>query len=471
MTTLKTKLRETANGQANYLNVNEALAQIDQLLQAAALDKDLATPPGSPADGALYIVAASPSGAWTGHATHLAYWLSSVGSWTFVTPLEGWLVHVNDEDQFYKFDGSSWVIFSAAGGGMTNPMTTAGDMIRGGAAGSPTRLGGGANGQAMSMVGGLPAWSSELDSITVTTRLRVTATGANPLGGFINTSLSIPNYTATGFTPALESGEAGRLATTAALTGGLSFNAFTTSSPTALPLFFAAYHGNTAPTSPAITFAAFKHNGTNDRQALASGEIVAQFSNGTNGRLQCLGDGTWRPVGDNTQPLGGASNRWSVVYAGTGTINTSDAREKTEVSPFSSNELEAAKALSREIGTFQWLQSIQAKGADARTHIGLTVQRAIEIMEQHGLDPMRYGFICYDQWEDQFVEHPDEYEQLDVLDEEGNVVGSAQGELIKEAWVEQIKWAGDRYAFRMDQLNLFIARSFHERLAALEGAV
>lgn len=114
MTTLKTKLRETANGQANYLNVNEALAQIDQLMMPAALDKDLATPPGSPADGALYIVAASPTGAWVGHAGHLAYWLNSAGAWTFMVPLEGWRIHLNDEDKFYKYTGAAWVDDSAA---------------------------------------------------------------------------------------------------------------------------------------------------------------------------------------------------------------------------------------------------------------------------------------------------------------------------------------------------------------------
>lgn len=38
------------------------------------------------------------------------------------------------------------------------------------------------------------------------------------------------------------------------------------------------------------------------------------------------------------------------------------------------------------------------KGGAARQHIGMTVQRAIEILRSHGLDPFAYGFICYDQW-------------------------------------------------------------------------
>lgn len=137
--------------------------------------------------------------------------------------------------------------------------------------------------------------------------------------------------------------------------------------------------------------------------------------------------GAIRPASDNSTTSGNGANRWSVVYAATGTINTSDAREKTTVSVMTSDEIEAAKALSKEIGTYQWLASIKEKGDAARKHVGLTVQRAIEVMESHGLDPMAYGFICHDVLED-----------------------------------------GDIYGFRYDQLNMFIARGFEARLSALE---
>lgn len=125
MTTAKLGLTETANGQANYLNVNEALARLDQLVQASALDKDLAAPPGSPANGALYIVAASPTGAWSGKAGQLAYWLTSVGAWTFVVPREGFKVYVDDENTSYKYDGAAWVQDSAGGVTAVNGKTGA----------------------------------------------------------------------------------------------------------------------------------------------------------------------------------------------------------------------------------------------------------------------------------------------------------------------------------------------------------
>lgn len=113
MTTTKLGLTETANGQANNLNVNEALARLDQLVQGAVTDR-LATPPGSPANGALYIITATATGAWAGRENQLAYWLSSVNAWTYVTPREGMLLHVNDEDEYYKYTGSAWTILPSS---------------------------------------------------------------------------------------------------------------------------------------------------------------------------------------------------------------------------------------------------------------------------------------------------------------------------------------------------------------------
>lgn len=47
-----------------------------------------------------------------------------------------------------------------AGGGMVNPMTAVGDLIRGGASGAPQRLAAGSNGQVLTLSSGVPAWVS-----------------------------------------------------------------------------------------------------------------------------------------------------------------------------------------------------------------------------------------------------------------------------------------------------------------------
>lgn len=174
------------------------------------------------------------------------------------------------------------------------------------------------------------------------------------------------------------------------------------------------------------------------------------------------------PGVDNAQTMGSSALRWSVVYAGTGSINTSDAREKTDVAPLTAAELSAAADLARAIGTYQWLSAVQAKGADARLHAGLTVQRAMEIMQSHGLDPMCYGFICYDQW-NELPEVVTSWPAQDaVLDDAGNVVTPAV--VAGSEITQEYRPAGDRYSFRHDELLLFIARGFAARLDALESA-
>lgn len=116
--TSKLALELLANAPGNQVQANTTFAQLNQLVQAGVVDKDLATPPGSPADEALYIVAGSPTGAWSGQAGKLAYWLTSSGAWQFIAPREGMFVHVNDEDVYYKYNGSSWEAYTPVAPGI-----------------------------------------------------------------------------------------------------------------------------------------------------------------------------------------------------------------------------------------------------------------------------------------------------------------------------------------------------------------
>jgi len=96
-------------GQSNKeIKHNEALVLLDAAVQARILDKDLTTPPGSPTDGAAYIVAATATGAWAGHETQIAVWFTAAGEWTYLVPHSGWKVFVVDELVFYTFSGSAW---------------------------------------------------------------------------------------------------------------------------------------------------------------------------------------------------------------------------------------------------------------------------------------------------------------------------------------------------------------------------
>lgn len=91
------------------VTVNEAISVLEALQNRGVADKDLANPPVSPTAGAAYIVASSPTGAWAGQAGKIAYFNST---WKFITPREGLIAWVNDEDVLYVFNGSAWVKYS-----------------------------------------------------------------------------------------------------------------------------------------------------------------------------------------------------------------------------------------------------------------------------------------------------------------------------------------------------------------------
>ena len=101
-------LLEAAQAQKE-MTVNEALARIDAVLNGGAIDKDLASPPGSPAAGDVYIVAASPTGDWAGKAGQVAYFDQI---WRFIVPREGLMLWVADEDAHYVYSGSAWAVFT-----------------------------------------------------------------------------------------------------------------------------------------------------------------------------------------------------------------------------------------------------------------------------------------------------------------------------------------------------------------------
>ncbi len=88
------------------VTVNEALTRMEALLNTGAKDKDLATPPGSPTQGDVYIVAASPTGDWAGQSGKIAYFDQL---WQFIVPAEGVTLWVNDEDAPYTYDGAAWI--------------------------------------------------------------------------------------------------------------------------------------------------------------------------------------------------------------------------------------------------------------------------------------------------------------------------------------------------------------------------
>ncbi len=89
-----------------HVTHNESLRILDSVIQIAVLDTDRTAPPVSPAEGDRHIVAASPTGAWTGHAAAVAAWED--GAWRFLVPHTGWIAWSVDDDVLFVFDGGEW---------------------------------------------------------------------------------------------------------------------------------------------------------------------------------------------------------------------------------------------------------------------------------------------------------------------------------------------------------------------------
>lgn len=165
-------------------------------------------------------------------------------------------------------------------------------------------------------------------------------------------------------------------------------------------------------------------------------------------RWSFTSDGSLSPAADNQYPIGSAGSRVTSIFATNGTIQTSDARMKTEVRAMTGQEVSAAKEIAKEVGFFKWLERVETEGEMARWHAGITVQKVVEIMEKNGLDAVKYGIVCHDIWDESVVVSPDP-------DDESKTV-------------ETVIPAGDRYSLRYSELNVFIARGLEQRISELE---
>lgn len=110
---------------------------------------------------------------------------------------------------------------------------------------------------------------------------------------------------------------------------------------------------------------------------------------------------TVRPGSDNSQPLGDVTHRWSAVYAGNGTIQTSDGNEKAEIRDLEAAEKAVGVKLKSIIKAYKFKDAIEKKGSDARIHVGVIAQDVKAAFESEGLDASRYGVFCSDTWTDE----------------------------------------------------------------------
>ena len=158
-----------------------------------------------------------------------------------------------------------------------------------------------------------------------------------------------------------------------------------------------------------------------------------------------------RPGADDMYDFGSGARRGRTAFFKTGTINTSDAREKTAPLPIDDAVLDAWSDV--QLITFQWLDAIQAKGEDvARWHFGVIAQQVRDAFIAHGLDGTRYGLLCYDEWGEEFGP---------VYDTRFNPE-TEKNEPFDTGEVGLVRAAGNRWGIRADQC-LFLEAAYQRR--------
>lgn len=143
--------------------------------------------------------------------------------------------------------------------------------------------------------------------------------------------------------------------------------------------------------------------------------VVFQHETGGQ-RFDMLMGGIIYPLADNTYSFGLPGDRWSVIYAATGTINTSDGRAKQDIENIDEAEKRVAQRIKGLIKKFKYKDAIEKKGDGARIHFGVVAQEVAEAFAAEGLDASRYGLFCLDEWyevdgksvqPDEFGQYPD----------------------------------------------------------------
>lgn len=133
------------------------------------------------------------------------------------------------------------------------------------------------------------------------------------------------------------------------------------------------------------------------RFRLADGGNIG-IGNITNPTYKLTVDGVVAPSTDNNRTLGAPGSRWSEVYAGNGSINTSDLNYKQDIEDLSIVETEIARQIKGLIKKYRFKDAVFSKGNDARIHVGIIAQELERLFIDNGLDPNRYGMFCSDIW-------------------------------------------------------------------------
>jgi hypothetical protein len=112
-----------ASQSQKHVTHNQAIVILDSIVMLSVIDSTHTAPPGSPAEGDRYKVAAGATGAWATWDLNVALYTN--GQWLKLTPKKGWTCFDEATGALTVWAGSGWTDLAAAGGYLT--ITAAGN--------------------------------------------------------------------------------------------------------------------------------------------------------------------------------------------------------------------------------------------------------------------------------------------------------------------------------------------------------
>ena len=82
------------------------LKRLGAVVGLSVKDRDLTTPPASPANGDRYIVPAAATGVWAGKTNQIAVRIAD--AWEYHIPKIGWLCYIEDEAKLSAYKPTGW---------------------------------------------------------------------------------------------------------------------------------------------------------------------------------------------------------------------------------------------------------------------------------------------------------------------------------------------------------------------------
>ena len=212
----------------------------------------------------------------------------------------------------------------------------------------------------------------------------------------------------------------------------------------------------------------------NNRLQLTGTQYPQIYGNGTSLQLGVdtnaavgvvLQRGIFREAGDGSLNLGNGSHRWAVVYAKTGSINTSDRNEKNTIADIDPEQAEKL-IMGLKPSTFKFND-----GTSGRTHWGLISQDIEELLPQIGMSDLDFaGFIKTPKTEDYYEDVPET-----VTDEETGEEKTVTRKELKTRTVEGEYVYALRYSEFIAPLICMVQKqqkqieNLERRLSALEN--